>query len=253
MSVETIEQEDHAAFMTLPVTTSRPPRNTLPRCAPRGLLLDFGSVISVSVFERHRESERLLGLHEGTLTWLGPIDPATDPLWESMQRDEITEREYWAARAAELGGLVGEPGWDVMTMLQRIRQADANAIIRPQMQHMMRVAGANGMRVGILSNELELFYGSEMLARMDVLTETAMIVDGSSTGILKPDPRAYEQASQGLGLLPEEILFVDDQFRNIAGAVKAGLQTQYFDLRDIPGNLAAIAARLQLPIERASW
>ena len=93
MSVEAIE-EGQASLTTLPVTGSRPPRNALPRCAPRGLLLDFGSVISVSVFERHRASERLLGLHEGTLTWLGPIDPATDPLWESMQRDEITEREY---------------------------------------------------------------------------------------------------------------------------------------------------------------
>jgi hypothetical protein len=33
--------------------------------------------------------------------------------------------------------------------------------------------------------------------------------------------------------------------------VKAGLQTQFFDLRDIPGNMAAIASRLQLPIEGA--
>ena len=251
MSAETIEEEGQASFMTLPMTTTRPARNTPPRCAPRGLLLDFGSVISVSVFERHCESERLLGLAEGTLTWLGPIDPATDPLWESMQREEITERDYWACRAAELGDLVGEPGWDVMTMLHRIRQTDANAIIRPEMQHMMRVARANGMRVGILSNELELFYGSEMLAQMDVLAETAMIVDASNTGILKPDARAYTQATQGLDLPPQEILFVDDQFRNIVGAVKAGLQTQHFDLRDIPGNLAAIAARLQLPAEGA--
>lgn len=252
MSTETIEEAGPATLMTLPATARRPAGSAPPRCAPRGLLLDFGSVISISVFERHRDSERLLGLHEGTLTWLGPIDPATDPLWESMQRDEITERQYWASRAAELGALVGEEGWDVPTMLHRIRQTDANAIIRPQMQHMMRTARASGMQVGILSNELELFYGSDMLAEMDVLAEAEMIVDASSTGILKPDPRAYAQAAEGLGLQPREILFVDDQFRNIAGAVKAGLQTQYFDLRDIPGNLAAIAARLQLPMEGAS-
>ena len=252
MSAETFaDKEGQLPSMTLHMTTGRPAGNTLPRCAPRGLLLDFGSVISVSVFERHRESERLLGLAEGTLSWLGPIDPATDALWESMQRDEITERDYWAHRAAELGTLVGESGWDVMTMLHRIRQTDANAIIRPQMQRMMRSARANGIRVGILSNELELFYGSDMLAQMDVLADTAMIVDASNTGILKPDLRAYTQATEGLGLPPQEILFVDDQFRNIVGAVKAGLQTQHFDLRDIPGNLAAIASRLQLPIEGA--
>jgi putative hydrolase of the HAD superfamily len=223
--------------------------NPVPRWRPRGLLLDFGSVISISVFERHRESERLLGLAAGTLSWLGPIDPTTDALWTSMQRDEITERDYWARRAAQLGELVGETGWDVMTMLHRIQHADPNAVVRPQVRRLINLAKASGIRVGILSNELELFYGSDMLARLDVLAEAWMIVDASKTGILKPDPRAYAQATEGLDLPSQEVLFVDDQFRNIAGAMKAGLQTQYFDLRDIPGSLAAIASRLQLPIE----
>jgi len=39
---------------------------------------------------------------------------------------------------------------------------------------------------------------------------------------------------------------VDDQFRNIAGAIRAGLQAQFFDLRDVAGNIAAIEARLKL-------
>jgi putative hydrolase of the HAD superfamily len=228
--------------------TTRPARSVSPHLRPKALLLDFGSVISVSVFERHRETERILGLQEGSLTWMGPIDPSTDALWQSMQRDEMTEREYWAARAKELGEMVGESGWDVSTMLHRLRQTDPNAVVRPQVQRMIRIARASGMQVGILSNELELFYGKAFLDRMDVLEEMSVIVDASNTGILKPDARAYRQAVEGLGLAPQEVLFVDDQFRNIAGAVKANLQTQYFDLRDVQGNLAAIAARLQLTI-----
>lgn len=220
----------------------------VPNRRPRGLLLDFGAVISVSVFERHRETERVLGLPVKSLSWLGPIDPSTDPLWESMQRDEITEREYWGRRAEELGESVGEPGWDVLTMLNRVRQIDPNDVVRPQVHRMVRGAKAAGIRIGILSNELELFYGKNFLSGMDLLQDMSVIVDASHTGILKPDPRAYAQAVQGLGLAPQDILFVDDQFRNIAGAVKVGLQTQYFDLRDIPGNLAAIAARMQLPL-----
>lgn len=213
---------------------------------PRGLLLDFGSVVSVSVFERHRATERILGLAEGSLSWMGPIDPGTDALWQAMQRDEITERDYWARRASELGELVGEPGWDVLTMLHRVRQTDPNDVVRPQFRNLIRQAKQQGLRVGILSNELELFYGKDFLARMDVLGDMSAIVDATHTGILKPDLRAYARAIAELGLPAQEILFVDDQFRNIAGAVKAGLQTQYFDLRDIPGNVAAIAARLQL-------
>lgn len=220
------------------------PGTCTPRVRPRGLLLDFGAVISVSVFERHRETEMLLGLPHGSLTWLGPLAPGTDPLWQAMQRDEITEREYWATRARELGTCVGEPDWDVMRMLTRLRQFDPNAIVRPQIKQLIHAARARGIKVGILSNDLELFYGKDFLSKMDILQEIGIIVDATHNGILKPAPRAYELAIEAMQLAPEEILFVDDQFRNIAGAVKAGLQTHYFDLRDVSGQVTAIAARL---------
>lgn len=214
--------------------------------APSALLLDFGAVISVSVFERHRETEALLGLPTGSLTWEGPIAPQTDPLWQAMQRDELSERDYWATRARELGEAVGEPGWDMNTMLRRVRQADPASVVRPQIRSLIARARQAGIRLGILSNELELFYGRDFLERMKVLEHFDVIVDASVTQVLKPDPQAYALAIHGLRLEPSRILFVDDQFRNIAGGVKAGLQTQYFDLRDIDGSLAAIAARLRL-------
>jgi FMN phosphatase YigB (HAD superfamily) len=56
-------------------------------------------------------------------------------------------------------------------------------------------------------------------------------------------------AAERLALPAAQILFVDDQFRNIAGAVDAGMQVQLFDLRDVPGNVAAVAARLGLPCQ----
>ena len=215
---------------------------------PLGLLLDFGAVLSVSVFERHRETEALLGLAPGSLGWMGPLAPETDPLWQAMQADEIDEREYWARRARELGAAVGEPGWDTQAMLSRLRHNDPNAIVRPELKRLIRRARAQGIEVGLLSNELELFYGKEFLARMDILVEFETIIDATHTGILKPDPRAYALAVEAMRLPPARILFVDDQFRNIAGAFKAGLQVQFFDLRDVAGQVAAIAARLHLPL-----
>jgi putative hydrolase of the HAD superfamily len=220
--------------------------------APHGLLLDFGSVVSVSVFERHRETEQALGLPAGSLRWMGPLDPTTDPLWQSMQRDEITEREYWGRRARELGEAIGEPGWDVLTMLTRVRQVDPNVVVRPAMQRLVRLACDAGLRVGMLTNELELFYGKDFLSGMDVMVHFDPIIDATHTGILKPDPRSYEMAVDSMGLPAQDILFVDDQFRNIAGAVKAGLQVQYFDLRDVDGQIESIAARLQLDIKAAT-
>ena len=224
-------------------------RAAIPQRPPKALLLDFGSVISVSVFERHRETESTLGLPPETLTWLGPIDPSTDMLWQSMQRDEISERDYWAIRAREVGAAIGERDWSVRAMLTRTRQTDPNAVVRPGMVKLIRRARANGILVGILSNELELFYGPEFLAQMSVLKDMAVIVDATHTGILKPDRRAYQLAVDELKTRADEILFVDDQMRNVVGAAKAGLQVQYFDLRDINGNIAAIATRLNLPVE----
>jgi putative hydrolase of the HAD superfamily len=219
---------------------------------PSALLLDFGSVISVSVFERHRETEQILGLKPGTLTWLGPLAPATDPLWQSMLRGEISERDYWHRRARETGELVGEHGWDMPMLLKRVRQTDPNSVVRPEIDALVFAARAAGIHVGILSNELELFYGSRFLAGMHFLKDLDVIVDATHTGILKPDPRAYQLAIDALRLPPEQILFVDDQFRNIAGAVNVGFQTQYFDLRDVRGNIAAVAARLGVsPKEQA--
>ncbi len=222
---------------------------TAPRTSPRGLLLDFGAVISRSLFECHRDTERQLGLPAGTLTWLGPLDPSTDPLWRALQRQQISERDYWALRARELGEAVGEPGWDTPRMLSRVRHTDPVHTVRPQIARLVGAARAAGLRVGILSNELELFYGTAFLERMDVLRGLDAVVDATHTGILKPDLRAYALAAEQLALPPAQILFVDDQFRNIAGAVDAGMQVQYFDLRDVPGNVAAVAVRLGLDCE----
>ena len=212
----------------------------------RALLLDFGNVISVSIFERHRQTEQRLRLPAGSLTWLGPLDPDSDPLWVTMQRDEISERDYWAARAREIGEAAGESNWDVPTLLSRLRPEYPNDIVRPEMRRLIVAARAAGIRVGVLSNEFELFHGPEMLERIEIMRDMDAIVDATHTKILKPDLRAYRLAEQALRLPARDMLFVDDQFRNIAGAVRAGLQTQHFDLRDVDGNIAAIAARLKL-------
>lgn len=214
---------------------------------PRALLLDFGSVISTSLFECHRDTEEQLGLARGALRWRGPIDPASDALWGSMLRQQISEREYWALRADELGAAVGERGWTTATMLARVRHTDPNRIVRPQVARLVAAARARGLRTGILSNELELFYGPRFLSGMDVLRGFDAVIDATHNGILKPDPRAYALAADALQTEARAVLFVDDQFRNVAGGFDAGMQVQHFDLRDVPGSIAAVAARLGIP------
>ena len=65
----------------------------------KALILDFGGVVTRTLFETHDITERALGLPVGTLTWRGPFDPSTDPLWVSMQAREITEQSIVLERA----------------------------------------------------------------------------------------------------------------------------------------------------------
>ena len=73
----------------------------------RALVLDFGGVVTRTLFETHDLTEQALGLSPGSLTWKGPFDPAGDQLWQPMQADDISEREYWATRTREVPALVG--------------------------------------------------------------------------------------------------------------------------------------------------
>ena len=202
----------------------------------RALILDFGGVISRTLFETHAESERALGLPAGTLTWRGPFEPASDALWRSMQACEISERDYWLTRSREVGRLVGED-WDRMeTFVQRARGAEPASVIRPETQAAIRAAKAAGVKLAVLSNELDLFYGAGFRERLPLLALFDVIVDATHTGVLKPDPRAYRMCLDALGLAAQACVFVDDQPRNVAGARALGLPAVLFDVRDPGGS-----------------
>ena len=196
----------------------------------KALILDFGGVISRTLFETHALSETALGLATGTLTWQGPFAPETDALWQAMQADQISERDYWMQRTREVGRLLGEDWTEMQTFVQRARGADVAAVIRPEAVAAIQQAKALGYKLGILSNELDLFYGADFRERLPLLQQFDVIVDATYTAILKPDPRAYDDCLQALGVRPELAVFVDDQKRNVDGARRCGLQVVQLDV-----------------------
>jgi putative hydrolase of the HAD superfamily len=198
----------------------------------KALVLDFGGVISRTLFETHELSEAALGLKPGTLNWRGPFDPQTDPLWRAMQADEISERDYWTTRTREVGRLLGEDWQSMQTFVQRARGADVQAVIRPEAVTAIHAAKAAGCKLAVLSNELDLFYGADFRQRLPLLDLFDVIVDATYTGILKPDPRAYQDCLAHLGVRAQDAVFVDDQERNIEGALRCGLQVVHFDVRE---------------------
>jgi putative hydrolase of the HAD superfamily len=209
-----------------------------PQTSPRALVLDFGGVISRTLFETHDLSEAALGLPPGTLTWRGPFAPEADPLWQAMQADQITERDYWLARTRSVGALVGEEWSDMQTFVQRARGADVAAVIRPEAVAAVHQAKAAGCKLAILSNELDLFYGASFRERLPLLQLFDVVIDATYTGILKPDPRAYALCTDALGVPARDCVFVDDQSRNVLGAQKQGWHTVHFDVTDPAASYA---------------
>ncbi len=194
-------------------------------------IVDFGGVVTRTLFETHDLTERALGLPPGTLDWRGPFAPDTDPLWQAMQADEISEREYWAARTRDVGRLVGEDWTEMSQLVKAARAADPAAIIRPEAVRAVGAAKARGAKLAILSNELDLFYGPEFRARLPLLSKFDAVVDATYTKILKPAPQAYLGCARELGVEPSACVFVDDQERNVRGAERVGMAAVHFDVK----------------------
>lgn len=216
----------------------------------RALILDFGGVISRTLFETHDMTERALGLAPETLTWRGPFAPESDPLWRAMQNGEISERDYWHQRTREVAELVGADWHAMADFVRAARGADPEAVIRPEAREAISAARGAGVRLAVLSNELDLFYGADFRHRLPFLDDFDVIVDATHTGILKPDARAYTDCLDRLGLPAGDCVFVDDQPRNVRGAEAVGLPAVQFDVADPARSYAAALSLLDID-ERA--
>lgn len=200
----------------------------------KALVLDFGSVVSRSIFEKRFEVAIKLGLEKNAINWPGPMEPESDPLWTDMLADKLTEREYWAAMAKAVGKLVGEE-WTPLDYLNAARHDDINLDIRPEIVHLVSIAKSGGAKIGVLSNELELFYGKEAMDSVHILKDVDAMVDATHTKILKPDPRAYAEILERLDIPSDKAIFLDDQPRNVKGSNDFGMKALFFDVRDPKG------------------
>jgi putative hydrolase of the HAD superfamily len=211
----------------------------------KALLLDFGSVIQKSFFETRKAMEHLLKLPEGTLSWAGPFDPSSDALWQRVVVGEFSERDYWNGRAKEVGELVGQD-WAIREFCMKHSELAPEVILRPEVLELISDVKRAGLKFGILSNELELFHGKGWLVSMPFAVLVDCVIDATHTHILKPDPRAYELALNNLALAANEVIFIDDQPRNVAGGEAVGIRSLYLDITNYRACLDEARALLDL-------
>jgi putative hydrolase of the HAD superfamily len=211
----------------------------------RALLLDFGTVMQKSFFETRADIEKLLQIPPGALAWVGPFDPGSDPLWREVVSGAFPERSYWDQRAREVGNLIGKD-WTIQDFCRKHGELPASVILRPEMLDLISDVKRAGLKFGILTNELELFHGKDWLATMPFADMVDAIVDATHTHILKPDPRAYTLALEALDLAASEVVFVDDQPRNVAGGSAVGIRSFHFDMTNPLESVAQVRLAMNL-------
>jgi putative hydrolase of the HAD superfamily len=209
---------------------------------PRALLLDVGGVVIRTPFELLELTERRRGLEPGALGPRGPFALAADPEFGEVLAGRLTERAYWARRAERAAPLLGSPP-DTRSFMQVLFDVPEDQLVRPEVRDLLDDARAAGVPVGLLTNDLHDFHGRAWVDRMPVFGATDATVDGSLTGVLKPDRRAYELALDALGIPAAEVVFLDDQPVNVRGAVAVGLQVVPVDVT-APGAAVARAREL---------
>jgi putative hydrolase of the HAD superfamily len=213
----------------------------------RALLLDLGG----TVFRSGSEMMGIYGEHEPAVRSVvarrGPLGPEPDELWDALLREEISEREYWARRSDEIGAALGR-NWTIQEFMTALYSLPGEPMMRPEAAKLIADAQAAGVRIGALTNDLQAFHGDASMARDPFIHQLDVLVDGSVTGILKPNPRAYAMAVEQLGRPASEIVFVDDMPWNVEGAAKAGMIALQLDLAR-PG-LVFDLVREQLELDR---
>lgn len=107
------------------------------------------------------------------------------------------------------------------------------------------VWAAERYQVGLLSNIMPGFI-STMLER-GILPDVPYkaVVDSSEVGVIKPESKIYEIATERAGVAPEEILLIDDSRANLMAAEKLGWKVLWFDDYQTDESVAHIRAALE--------
>jgi putative hydrolase of the HAD superfamily len=209
----------------------------------RGLLLDIGGVVLRGPKLVQALAADAPPLREAVERLA--IGTERDELWRRMLRREISERAYWAQRAADLGAAVGEL-WDTRAMITRMYDRPQDVWLEREVIELMTDVREAGLHLGALTNDLTDFHGQEWVARQRWLDLFEVVIDASTTGVLKPDPRAFAAAARALTLPSHEIVYLDDMPWNVEGGRRAGLQAIHVRYDDVPAAVADARARLGL-------
>lgn len=199
----------------------------------KGLIVDFGGVLTTNVFDSFKAFCRAEGLPEDSVKNMFREQGQGLALLRRLETGELTAAEFSGQFAPLLGvapenlveRLFGGVGPDE-PMVEAVRRA--------------RVAG---IKTGLISNSWGegLAYDAAML---DELFD-AVVISGD-VGLHKPQPEIFLLGAERIGVAPEECVFVDDLRENCAGAEAVGMTAILH--RGSAGTLPQLQELLGVPV-----
>jgi epoxide hydrolase-like predicted phosphatase len=181
----------------------------------KGLIFDWGGVLMRTVdASGRRKWEQKLGLP------LYAIDQVVHGgrSWKQAQSGVISDAEYWADVAAQLG-------LDEEALVEFRRDYFGGDRLDQEMVQFIRALRPS-FKTALLSNASPQL--RDLLNELGVTDLFDAIVISGLVGVQKPDPAIYRIALERMGLAPEETILVDDFVRNIEAARALGMQTLHF-------------------------
>ena len=178
------------------------------------VLFDYGQVLSKGPNATAWERMRATAGGSAELFYKGYWEPRHD-----YDRGTLSGTEYWH-RVAKTTGHPGlnESELEALYAADIDLWTDRNEPMIAWAQSLQR----RGVKTGILSN-----IGDRMetgiRAKFDWIGHFSHATWSHRLRLAKPEAAIYQHAAEGLGAVPQRILFVDDREDNIEGARRAGM------------------------------
>ncbi len=197
------------------------PTGGLPHPRVRGLVVDWGGVLTTGLSgsmqawtaQEGIEFDRFVQVM-GAWAVDGQAPGAPPSPIHALERAEISTAEFQQRLASALGGPGGrQVGADGLLerMFAHFRPAPAMLELVGRVHHA-------GLRTALLSNSWGNRYPRE---GWDTLFD-AVVISGE-VGMRKPEPRIFRHTLDLLGLVPGEVVFVDDLASNVVAAEALGM------------------------------
>jgi putative hydrolase of the HAD superfamily len=198
----------------------------------RGLLVDYGGVLTTDVFASFDTFCREEGLPPDTVKHLFRTDPTARELLCGLEEGTLSDAEF-EERFAALVGV--EPAGLIERMLGHAGPDHA-------MLDAVLAARRHGIRTGLISNSWGVSRYDR--ARLDELFD-GVIISGE-VGLRKPAAEIYALGARSVGLAPNDCVYVDDLPGNLKPARELGMTTLHH--RDAATTIAALVELLGVPL-----